>query len=151
MLLVPKSLIDRWSAFSTRWVDVQAFLHRYLDELPAVAGAKLPLADIAEHGWQSDRAWRRCEQACEGVAQHCIEAGRYAHNIAVFQEFTCYDDTPLALASATDLQRHQAGPPRWLFGHKLANWSMWRRRVAISNRYRSLPRLGRALAAGARR
>ncbi|CBJ41218.1 conserved hypothethical protein (plasmid) [Ralstonia solanacearum CMR15] len=139
MLLVPKSLIDRWSAFSTRWVDVQAFLHCYLDALPAVAGAKLQLADIAEHGWQSDHARRRCEQACEDVAQHCIEAGRYAHNIAIFQALSGYNDNPLALASTTDLQRHQAVPPRWLFGHKLANWSMWRRRVAISNRYRSLP------------
>ncbi|WP_003274281.1 hypothetical protein [Ralstonia solanacearum] len=80
MLLVPKSLVDRWSPFSTRWLDVPAFLHLYLDELPAVAGVKLRLDEIAKHGWQSDHAGWLCEQACERIAQHCIEAGRHAHN-----------------------------------------------------------------------
>ncbi|WP_432734344.1 hypothetical protein [Ralstonia solanacearum] len=139
MLLVPKSLVDRWSPFSTRWLDVQAFLHLYLDELPAVAGVKLRLDEIAKHGWQSDHAWRLCEQACEGILQQCIEAGRYAHNVAIFQELAGYDDTPLALASTADIQRHQAGPPRRLFGRERANRSMWLRRAAISDRYRSLP------------
>ncbi|ALF90856.1 MULTISPECIES: hypothetical protein [Ralstonia solanacearum species complex] len=139
MLLVPKSLVDRWSPFSTRWLDVPAFLHLYLDELPAVAGVKLRLDEIAKHGWQSDHAWRLCEQACERVAQHCIEAGRHAHNVAVYQALDNYADTPLALASHTDLQRHQAVPPRWLGGLALAKRSMGYRRVAIANRYRKVP------------
>ncbi len=105
MLQVPKSVVARWSPFATQWIEVERLLQARLDGVPAVEGCGLSLERVDALGWRSRRARLLYDEACERVAQRCVDAGRYAHNIGVWQALNDLDDAHLALATNTDRQR----------------------------------------------
>ncbi len=137
MLQVPQSIVNRWSPFETQWLDARAVLELWLGEAPCVDGCDFSLADVAALGWHSDTAGRLIDQACETLAQRCVERGRYAHNVGVLQKFDSWDTNHLALATASDLHR-LAHPPRRL-SDKASKAAEIAQRVEMEARYSAVP------------
>lgn len=138
MLLVPQSIVARWSPLQSEYVAVTALLAEAMDRTRAGRAMSLSPAKAYAAGWQSAAAHRLYEQACARLSEWCVDNRYYMHNVATTQDFVV--DAGVSLCLDRDLRRLMHPTQRWRpFKRESPFEARWREQQRCEKRYAQLP------------
>lgn len=132
MLLVPKSIVGRWSSLQPQYIALHAVLGEAMDKTPAGRVMSLSLRRVHALGWRTEAAHRLYEQACARLSTWCVENRHDVHNVATAQDFA--HNAGVSLYVNDELRRRRKPTRRWWLGESQFD-AEWRERERWIARY----------------
>jgi hypothetical protein len=111
MLLVPESLIARWSWFMPQVIEAESLLAACIDRAPAAHAMSLSLEKVHQLGWRSREAQELYAHACERLSNWCVQHRHYVHNVSTLQDIDL--DAGMSLSTDSDRRRMEQPQQRW--------------------------------------
>lgn len=91
VLLVPKTFLPLWSDYEPLAINTSAILNAFVNDSPALSGAKIDADGILRHGIESEWTLRHLGKTTVRLRDHCTASGRHFANLSVRQEVDPYE------------------------------------------------------------